>query len=81
MEKVAGKAKEPDMQAFPFVWAVGGYTKYTSPMAIQDLKNYAQNGFSFHGYAFLRKQEDNVIYRNTVRKALVHLVETGKIKP
>ena len=79
MEKVAGKIKTPEYQALPFVWAVGGFTKYTNPTALQDLKNYGENGFSFHGYAFLRKESDNMVYRDTVRLALIELKNQGKI--
>ncbi len=79
MEKVAGKVKDPSFQAFPFVWAVGGYSKFASPEALQDIKNYAQNGLSFHGYAFLQKEEHNTLYRETVRLALAEMRDRGKI--
>ena len=79
MEKVAGKVKDPGFQAFPFVWAVWGYSKYASPTALQDIKNYAQNGLSFHGYAFLQKEEHNTLYRETVRLAVIELVENKKM--
>ncbi len=79
MEKVAGKNKEPKYQAFPFIWAVWWLTKYASPQALQDIKNYAQNGFSFHAYAFLQKEQDNLLYRNTVRLALADLVAQWKL--
>ncbi len=71
--------KIPSYQALPFVWAVGGYTKYVNPNAIQDLKNYGENGLSFHAYSFLRKETDNTLYRDTVRFALIELKNQGKI--
>lgn len=79
MEKVAGKVKEPHFQAFPFVWAVWGYSKHASHTALQDIKNYAQNGLSFHGYAFMQKEEDNMLYRDTVRLALAEMRDRGKV--
>ena len=79
MEKVAGKIKVPSFQALPFVWAVGGYTKYASPASLQDLKNYGENGLSFHAYAFLRKETDNMLYRDTVRVALIELKNQGRV--
>lgn len=80
MEQVAAKMKTPELQAFPFVWAVWGYTKYASPTALQKLKWYADNGISFHAYAFLRKEEDNMLYRDTVKLALKELQKQGKME-
>lgn len=50
-----------------------------NPNAIQDLKNYGENGFSFHAYSFLRKETDNTLYRDTVRLALIELKNQGRI--
>ncbi len=80
MEQVAGKMKTPEFQAFPFVWAVWGYTKFASPTALQKLKGYTWNGISFHAYSFLREDSDNMLYRDTVRLALQELERQWKIK-
>ncbi len=79
MELVAKKNKSPKFQAMPFIWAVGGFTKYASGQAIQDLKNYGENGYSFHAFAFLRTEEDNTTYKETVRLALGELEKQGRI--
>jgi hypothetical protein len=79
MEKVAGKIKSPSFQAFPFIWAVGGYTKHTSASAREEIKAYAGKGYSFHAYSFMRKESDNAIYRATVQLALAELIRSGKI--
>lgn len=44
------------------------------------MKVYAEQGMSFHAYAFLRNKENNDIYRETVRLALKDLIKQGKIK-
>lgn len=70
MEMVAGKTKEPEFQALPFIWAVGWFSKYASHTALQKLKGYAEQGMSFNAYAFLRNEASNNLYRDTVRLAL-----------
>lgn len=77
MEKVAGKIKIPLYQAMPFVWAVWGYSKYASHMSLQELKRYAEQGFSFHAYGFLRNKTNNDIYRQTVRLAVKQMEQNG----
>lgn len=79
MEKVAWKNKTPKYQALPFIWAVWGYSKFVSPTSLQEIKNYAEMGFSFHGYSFMRRESDNMIYRDTVRLALWELSSRWKI--
>ena len=70
MESMAAKVKEPEFQAMPFIWAVWWYSKFASHTALQKLKGYAENGLSFHGYAFLRNEAGNTVYKNTVKLAL-----------
>ena len=79
MEMVSAKVKEPHFQAMPFIWAVWGYSQHASHTALQKLKVYAEQGMSFHAYAFLRNKERNDIYRETVRLALKELIAQGKI--
>jgi hypothetical protein len=79
MEQVAKKVKSPEYQAFPFIWAVGGFTKYASWQALQNFKQYAETGYTFHAYAFLRKEEHNTTYKEVVRLALTELENNGKI--
>ncbi len=73
MESVTAKTKDPGFQAIPFIWAVGGYSRFASHTALQELKKYAEMGYSFHAYSFLRNEQNNTIYRNTVRLALEDL--------
>jgi hypothetical protein len=70
MEWVADKWKTPALQAMPFIMAVGGYTRYMSHWALQDLKWYASSSYSFHAYAFLREYKDNQLYKKVVTRAL-----------
>jgi hypothetical protein len=70
MEAVAGKTKAPVDQVVPFIWAVGGFSRYASHTALQKLKGYAGGGMTFHAYAFLRNEAANNLYRDTVRLAL-----------
>lgn len=70
MEAVAAKDKDPKFQVMPIIWACGGFSRYASHTALQKIKWYAENGYSFHAYAFLRNQESNEIYRETFRLAL-----------
>ena len=70
MEAVAAKTKDPKYQVAPFVWAVGGYSGFASHTTLQKLKGYAEQGYSFHAYSFLRNKENNDIYRDTVRMAI-----------
>lgn len=79
MEKVAGKVKAPEYQAVPIIFALGGYARYMMPDALQELKGYGENGLTFHGYAFLRNEVSNNLYRDTMRLALVELARQGKI--
>jgi hypothetical protein len=79
MEKVVGKVKDANFQAVPVVWALGGYTRHMSPQALQDLKNYGETWLTFHAYAFLRKHSDNLIYRDTMRLAVSHLISKWKM--
>ena len=79
MESVTAKTKDPGFQAIPFIWAVGGYSRFASHTALQELKKYAEMGYSFHAYSFLRNEQNNTIYRNTVRLALEDLKWKWKI--
>lgn len=79
MESMAAKVKEPDFQAMPFIWAVWWYSKYASHAALQKLKWYAENGFSFHAYAFLRNDAGNIAYKNTVKLALKEIGGQSKV--
>lgn len=80
MEAVAAKTKAPLHQAMPFIWAVWGYSRHASHTALQKLKWYGENGLSFHAFSFLRNEEENTTYRDTVRLALQDLVHQGKIE-
>lgn len=70
MEAVVDKVKVPKFQAFPFIWAVGWFSRYASHAALQDIKWFAEKGYSFHAYAFMRTPEDNMAYKKVVRLAL-----------
>jgi hypothetical protein len=70
MEAVAGKSKEPEHQAVPFIWCVWGFSRYASHHALQQIKKYAESGYTFHGFAFMRQAQDNITYTDTVRLAL-----------
>ncbi len=70
MEAVVAKVKEPKFQAFPFVWAVGWFSRYASQAALNDIKWYAEKWYSFHAYAFMKTPAENVIYKKVVRLAL-----------
>lgn len=80
MESMAAKVKEPEYQAMPFIWAVWGYSKFASHTALQKLKWYAENGLSFHGYAFLRNEAGNTVYKNTVKLALHEMGGKEKVE-
>jgi hypothetical protein len=73
MESMAGKTKDPSFQAMPFIWAVWGYSRFASHAALQKLKWYAENGLSFHAYGFLRNEQCNTVYKETVKLALREL--------
>ncbi len=73
MESMAAKTKSPEYQAMPFIWAVWGYSKFSSHAALQKLKWYAENGLSFHAYGFLRSEGYNNVYKETVKLALQHI--------
>ncbi len=79
MEAVAGKIKSPEFQAMPFIWACGWYSRHASHTALQKLKWYAWWGMSFHAFSFLRNEESNTLYRNTVRLALHDLAKQGRV--
>lgn len=70
MEAVMDKWKSPELQAFPFVWAVGGYARYVSQHNLQEIKWYAWKWYSFHAYSFIKSPEENDLYATVVRHAL-----------
>jgi hypothetical protein len=73
MQAIAMKVKDAKFQAMPFVWACAGFSRYMDHAALQKIKWYAENGYSFHAYSFLRNYESNKIYKDTVRLALADM--------
>lgn len=71
MEKAAGKAPDPVIQILPVVWALGGYSKYSSTEMLQRVKGYGDSKWhTFHAFSFLRNETDNDTYMNLFLDAL-----------
>jgi hypothetical protein len=81
MEQVFGKTQSPKDQVVPFVWCVGGFSRYVNASALQAVKSFGESELTFHAYAFMRTHGNNEVYRDTVKLALAHLEKSKKVKP
>lgn len=75
MEAVAGKSKSPEHQIIPILWCVGWFSQYSSHHALQQIKKYAESGYTFHAFSFMRNKDENDNYAATMRLALEDLGE------
>lgn len=75
MDQIQEKDQNPEYQVVPFIWALGGFSRFLSGEQLQQLKNFWQTRFTFHAFWYLRNGQANEAYRNCVIEAVRTLAE------
>lgn len=70
MDQIQEKDQSPEYQVVPFIWALGGFSRFLSGEQLQELKNFWQVRFTFHAFWYLRNGQANEAYKNCVIEAV-----------